>query len=326
MPTTFTSLSLDRFLQPKSASLSSSNMQTISSKSPGEEVIRNEIGDYEDFFDPQESMSVVGSVEGESDRFFDLSVEDVNNAGSESYGSLKFVDAIEANVKYLRVRLCYCCFCGLLEFFLGVELSSECSPHVLHRDVTAELRKIRRSLLMEIDSRKQAEEARDIVQTQWERLAQRLSLEGLTLPTPSTNATEDEKSEADPVEELCQQIILVRAVSTSVGRETAKAEAEIELESEINSKNFEITRLSQRLHYYEVVNSEMSLRNQETVEIERTRRQKRKRRQRWLWSSVGVSLVLGSMALAWSFIPTDGVSFPTDTSHAPEVEGAANEL
>ncbi|KAF9598735.1 hypothetical protein IFM89_031403 [Coptis chinensis] len=112
----------------------------------------------------------------------------------------------------------------------------------------------------------QAEEARDIVQTQRERLAQRLSLEGLTLPTPSTNATEDEKSEADPVEELCQQIILVRAVSTSVGRETAKAEAEIELESEINSKNFEITRLSQRLHYYEVVNNEMSLRNQETVE------------------------------------------------------------
>ncbi|KAF9615542.1 hypothetical protein IFM89_024390 [Coptis chinensis] len=79
----------------------------------------------------------------------------------------------------------------------------------------------------------QAEEARDIVQTQWERLAQRLSLEGLTLRTPSTNATEDEKSEDDPVEELCQQIILVRAVSTSVGRETAKAEAEIELDSEI---------------------------------------------------------------------------------------------
>ncbi|KAF9611612.1 hypothetical protein IFM89_033620 [Coptis chinensis] len=56
----------------------------------------------------------------------------------------------------------------------------------------------------------QAEEARDIVQTQWERLAQRLSLEGLTLRTPSTNATEDEKSEDDPVEELCQQIILMR--------------------------------------------------------------------------------------------------------------------
>lgn len=174
--------------------------------------------------------------------------------------------------------------------------------------------------------RKKAEETQDILQKQWQRLSERLSVEGLTfsaaLPTIST---EDESS--DPAGELCQQISLARDVSLSIGREAAKAEGERELESKIKEKDAEIARLKHRLHYHETINHEISLRNQEAVGMERIPRKIKKRRRRWIWGSVGVSFLLGSMALAWTFLKTDGgSSSPSDTLHAQVDECSASEI
>lgn len=181
------------------------------------------------------------------------------------------------------------------------ELSSEGGTHCsLRCDEVDELQEERQR-------RKQAEETRNILQKQWRRLAERLSLEGLTFPAvPPTIATEDEIS--DPAGDLCQQISLAHAVSFSIGMEAAKAEGEMVLESKIKEKDFEISRLKQRLRYHEVINHEISLRNQEAVGVERIPRQRKKRRHRWIWSSFGVSVVVGSMALAWFFLKADSGS------------------
>ncbi|GJY93469.1 hypothetical protein Tco_0509251 [Tanacetum coccineum] len=49
-------------------------------------------------------------------------------------------------------------------------------------------------------------------------------------------------------------------------RGIARAELEVEMESQMQSKNFEIARLLDRLHYYKAVNHEMSQRNQESID------------------------------------------------------------
>ena len=137
----------------------------------------------------------------------------------------------------------------------------------LHADLSseAELREMRLSLLMEIEKRKQAEEALNNMQSLWQRLGQQLSLVGLALPADPTVVAEGEQLDCDPAEELCQQVDVSRFVSESIGRGVARAEAEMEMEALIESKNFEIARLNDRLHFYEVVNREMYQRNQDAL-------------------------------------------------------------
>ncbi|KAK1281005.1 hypothetical protein QJS04_geneDACA023164 [Acorus gramineus] len=118
------------------------------------------------------------------------------------------------------------------------------------------------------------------------------------------------QSETDPAEELCQQVVVSRAVANSVGRGSSRAEVELERESEIEAKNFEISRLWDRLRYYELVNQEMSQRNQEVVERARRRRHRRKRMQKWIWGSIGIAIALGVGALTWPYLPT--VTFNSD--------------
>lgn len=117
---------------------------------------------------------------------------------------------------------------------------------------------------METERRKQAEEALYSMQNHWQRLVQQLSLVGLSLPVAPVSEN-DGHTELEPGEELCQQVYLARVVANSVGKGAARAEVELEMESHIEAKNIEINRLCDKLHYYETVNQEMSLRNQETV-------------------------------------------------------------
>ena len=70
---------------------------------------------------------------------------------------------------------------------------------------------------------------------------------------------------SDPMEDVCQQLYIARFISNTIGRGIARAEAEIEMEAQLQSKNFEIARLLERLHCYETMNREMSQRNQEAV-------------------------------------------------------------
>ena len=162
-----------------------------------------------------------------------------------------------------------------------------------------ELREIRLSLLMEIEKRKQTEEALEQMQTHWQGLREQLAQVGVFIPVDPTTSTNN----TNLSEELRCQLEVARFVSDSLSRGMAKAEVEMEMESMLETKNFEITRLSDRVHHYEAVNREMSQRNQEAIELARRERQKRKKRQRWIWGSIAATITLGSAALAWSYVP-----------------------
>lgn len=152
-------------------------------------------------------------------------------------------------------------------FLLPLELSSDGGTQgsLRLRDVDAELREIRLSLLMEIEKRKQIEESMKSMQSQWERIREGLSSVGIVLPADLTAIAEGGQLDSDPVDDLCQQVYIARFISNAIGRGTARAEAETEMKTQLDSKNFEISRLLERLHYYETMNREMSQRNQEAV-------------------------------------------------------------
>ncbi|KAJ0253643.1 Uncharacterized protein HA466_0112990 [Hirschfeldia incana] len=182
------------------------------------------------------------------------------------------------------------------------ELSTDSGMQSSVNNTETELREIRLSLLMEIEKRKQTEEALEQMQTHWQRLREQLAQVGVFVPfDPTTTSSND--NDMNLSEELRCQLEVARFVSDSLGRGVAKAEVEMEMEAMLEAKNFEITRLSDRVHYYEAVNREMSQRNQEAIEVARRERQKRKKRQRWIWGSIAATITLGSAALAWSYVP-----------------------
>ncbi|XP_058179102.1 uncharacterized protein LOC131297915 isoform X1 [Rhododendron vialii] len=272
-------------LSSSSAAQNGSAVQNGSAKSV------EEGGELEDFLDPQDSMSAKSNTEGDSNSGVERSLYQTTPVA-------EFYDAWE-------------------------ELSSDNGRQPPPLDIECELREIRLSLLMEIENRKQAEEALDNMRSQWLRIRQQLSFVGLTIPAEPISLAEDERLGVDPVEELCRQVYLARFVSHSIGRGTAKAEVEMEMETHIESKNFEIARLWDKLHYYEAVNREMSQRNQEAVEVSRRLRQIRKRRQSWVWGSIAAAITLGTGALAWTYLSTGGQSSSTSKSVAPQQDFAA---
>ncbi|KAF8018277.1 hypothetical protein BT93_H3239 [Corymbia citriodora subsp. variegata] len=201
----------------------------------------------------------------------------------------------------------------VVEFFdAWEELSSEggvlCSRH----DLEEELREIRLSLLMEIEKRKQTEEALANLQSQWQRIKHELSSMGLTLHACPDMACE--QLDVDSLEDLSQRVFLARFVSNAIGRGIAKAEVELQVEAQVKEKNFEIARLLERLNYYETLNHEMSQRNQEAFEMARRLKQRRERRQRWIWRSIAGVVSLGTAVLLWSYLPTGQRS--STTSHS----------
>ncbi|XVF59664.1 hypothetical protein PTKIN_Ptkin07bG0293800 [Pterospermum kingtungense] len=242
-------------------------------------------GDSEDFFDPNESMSVTSNTDGDDD------------IGAESFARLAS---------------------SRMEFFDAWDELSPETPQSVLPDVEAELRETRSGLLVEIEKRKQAEEALNKMRCKWQGISQNLAGVGLSLPADPIEVTEDE------LEELRQQVDLARFVSLSVGRGIVRAEMEMEMESQIESKNFEIARLLDRLHYYEAVNREMSQRNQEAIEMARRDRQRKRRRQRWVWGSIATAITLGTAALAWSYLPTEkGSSSVASLPQASDSDDAA---
>ncbi|KAE9612972.1 hypothetical protein Lalb_Chr05g0212661 [Lupinus albus] len=247
-------------------------------------------GEIDDFFDPQESMSFTSNTEGEENAGTELSMK-------FSSPGVEFYDAWE-------------------------ELSSESGTQNSRYDVEAELCEMRLSLLMEIEKRKQAEESFNNMRRQWESIRQALYRAGITLPENLIAVAEDGKPNSDVVEDLYQQVHVARFISNIIGRGTARAEEEMEMEAQLESKNFEIARLLERLHYYETMNREMSQRNQEAVETARRERQRIRRRQRWIWVSITTAMVLGTAAIAWSYLPMGRGSSCADHDLLPEHDDA----
>ena len=97
---------------------------------------------------------------------------------------------------------------------------------------------------------------------QWQKLLTCFSQLGLSLPDLQVSG--NLCSEIDP-EEICQEIVVARLVSEAVERGILRAEVEAIAEAVIEEKNHEISRLRDRLQYYEAVNREMSQRNQEVI-------------------------------------------------------------
>ncbi|XP_072999314.1 uncharacterized protein [Typha latifolia] len=242
--------------------------------------------EHEDFFDPQDSLSTVSNSE----------VDDANGTWKPRTPLGEYYDAFE-------------------------EIASNGAAYP-DRNVEDELREMKLNLLTEIERRKQAEEVLENLQNQWERLRHHLSLVGLTLEAPPTMEESNDHS-IDPAESLCQQITISQFVAGAIERGCSRAEVELQVEPQIELKNFEIARLWDRLHYYEAANREMCQRNQEAVEMARQHRHRRKRRQKWLWSSIGLGVTLGTAAIAWSYLPVSKVA-PGGGDNTTTVNGNKN--
>lgn len=242
-------------------------------------------GEIEDFFDPQESMSYTSNTDCE-DYYADRSK--MSSSTGEFFDAAEELSSLSCDSGRQQQRSLF--------------------------DVEIELREMRLSLLMEIEKRKQAEEALNVLRSQWQIVREKLRSVGLILPDDLSAVSGDSQSDTDPTEDICRQIHLARFVSESIGRGIAKAEAEAEMDAQLEVKNFEIARLSDRLNYYETMNKEMSQRNQEAIEVARCQREKRRRRQKWVWGSIGAAITLGSVALAWSYMPNERGSSSSSTS------------
>uniref|UniRef100_A0A7N0UBZ5 Uncharacterized protein n=1 Tax=Kalanchoe fedtschenkoi TaxID=63787 RepID=A0A7N0UBZ5_KALFE len=255
--------------------------QSITMLSPARE------GESDNFFDPRDSLSYSSYSDGEDGASLESSIKFASSAG-------EFYDAPE-------------------------ELSSDSGTPQSWQppscDFESELCEMKLALLAEIEQRKQAENALQHMRCQWLKLKEQLSSVGIVLPSDFPLHTE-----ADPGigADACEQINIARFVSEAVGRGIAKAEAEKEMEAQLELKNFEISRLNDRLHYYETVNQEMSQRNQEIIESARRLRHQRNQRRRWVWGSVATAITVGTAALAWSFLPGDKGPFLSRYEELPK--------
>jgi len=181
------------------------------------------------------------------------------------------------------------------------------------------MRSTRLSLLDEIEKRKAVEESLALMQSQWQNVSNLLSSQaGLTFPTlQNVNNSMQFEIDDDSIEQFCQEVVVARFVAEAIGKGQARAEAELAAEAIIESKHKEISRLQDRLKYYEAVNHEMCQRNQEVVEIARRQRQRKKVQRRWLWGCIGLSITIGASVIAYTCLPPTSKSHTTLTSGDP---------
>lgn len=265
------------------------------------ELLEDQLGDYDFDKGLRESKNItmpfsnVTEREGESNDFFDLQ-------DSLSIASITEVDD-SSGPRWWKPGT------PLSEFYDAYEEISSNSATRSYPNIEDELRQTRLNLLLEIERRKQSEEALEILQNKWQTLSHHLSLVGLRLPAASAFLDEtDEQVNINPIDEFCQEVVVTRCVADAVMRACARAEVEMELKPLIESKNFETARLLDRVHYYEAANKEMCQRNQEAVETARKLRNRNRRRKKWFWGSVGLAVTLGSATIAWSYLPASSQS------------------
>ncbi|GLJ14398.1 hypothetical protein SUGI_0232580 [Cryptomeria japonica] len=167
----------------------------------------------------------------------------------------------------------------------------------------AELDILRSKISMEIGRRIRVEEALSLLQNLWQEIIEKFTLSGVSLSSIEI----DGNRMASFVDDVCGQLTIARTVANAVGRASIRAETEHEMKVQIDNKNTEISRLRDKFQYYELVNREMSQRNQEAIELARRRRRRLKKRQQWLWSSFAISIAIGATAvsLRHKFIHTE---------------------
>lgn len=165
----------------------------------------------------------------------------------------------------------------------------------------SELKTLRENLLVETTRRKQIEENLNYMRNQWQNIEKKFLSAGLSFPSVRTNSLPQDMG-LDYTDEIVRQLLVARFVAEAVGRGSARAEMEQEMKTIVEGKNREIARLHDKIQFYEVVNQEMSRRNQEVIEIARRRRHIRKKRQRFVWTSFAVAATIGTIALVRSYV------------------------
>nr|GMD47358.1 Dual specificity protein kinase [Ipomoea batatas] len=207
------------------------------------------------------------------------------------------------------------------EFFDADEewFTEEPASNVSFHDtnIASELHSLRLELLEETKKRKAAEDGLIVMRSQWLKIRDILSQEGLTFPSPS-DVISGMELEHGSIEQLTQELAVTRFVAKAIGKGQARAEAELASQAILETKNQEISRLKDRLQYYEAVNHEMSLRNQEIIDAAGKQRQRKRTQQKWLWSFIGFSAAIGVSMAAYTYLPQASTHQPpssdTDSS------------
>ncbi|MQM05690.1 hypothetical protein Taro_038510 [Colocasia esculenta] len=249
-------------------------------------------GEDDDFFDPRELMSAMSS-------------SDTEDTGSFPRGG---------SGRFQTPLTCQSEFFDATEDFLSDGSFSRSSPSS-RSNIEADLRSIRLNLFEEIDRRKNAEEALDHMQNMFGRIARQLSqLESLPIL-----AGENIHYDVDSAAQFCQEVVVMRFVSEALESCLAQVETEAAAETIIDAKNHEISRLRDRLQYYEAMNQEMSQRNQQAIEFARRRRQTQRARRKWIWG-IGLSVAVGASLLSYAYLMHGGgggenPSLPSSEQH-----------
>eukprot|EP00250_Pteridium_aquilinum_P012729 c20904_g1_i1 orf=103-1422(+) len=173
--------------------------------------------------------------------------------------------------------------------------------------ITRKLDKLVPFLQEEIARRIRAEETLALLQQRWNEMAKKCSLIGFSM-TSSEEDTLDSRREnlQDLYEQFSEKLVVGRLVGGAIASAAVRAVKNEELESMLADKNREISRLWDKLHYVELVNREMSQRNQEAIEIAQRRKQRRRKRQNWALGCFCSALCLGSAGLlCYKLFPWD---------------------
>ncbi|KAH9324818.1 hypothetical protein KI387_004996, partial [Taxus chinensis] len=125
--------------------------------------------------------------------------------------------------------------------------------------IYAELDILRSKISVETGQRIRGEEALSLWQNFWKEIIVNFSLIGVSLQSIEI----DGDGMVDFINNICGHLTVSRIVETVVGRASMRAELENEVKMLIDNKNTEISRLRDKIQYYELVNHEMSQWNQE---------------------------------------------------------------
>ncbi|CAH1444141.1 unnamed protein product [Lactuca virosa] len=172
------------------------------------------------------------------------------------------------------------------------------------RNLESELHTTGITLIEEIEKRKIAEHELATMHTQWQKISKiLLSQTGFTFLEAPSSEGGCMQFDINEMKQFSQEVVYARFVAEAMAKAEAQAEAELAAEVVIGSKDKEISRLKDRLQYYEAMIHEMSQKNLESMEVARRQREKKKGHRKWLWSCIGMSIVIGASVIAYSYAP-----------------------
>lgn len=152
-----------------------------------------------------------------------------------------------------------------------------------------------------------AEEAVKLLQLRWNEAAQKCTSMGFS-STPNELMVDRSRDLHEVYEHFLDRLAVARVVAGAVASAAIRADRDEELERIIANKNWEISRLWDKLQYVELVNREISQRNQEDIEVAQRRRRRHKRRQKWVIGGLCSALCLGTAGLlCYKYVPLNQV-------------------